>query len=359
MLPAQVLIVDDSAVVRKLVTTALAGHPEINVVGTASNGSIALARIPQLNPDVVTLDINMPEMDGLQALVEIRKLYPRLPVIMFSVLTETGAAATIQALAAGASDYLTKPNTPESMTAAMEQIEQELTAKILCLTGREMSSPAVAGPQIRLQERRWPGVQSVEVLAIGCSTGGPTALSEVLRHLPANLPVPVVIVQHMPPLFTRFLAERLSAESPLKVWEAEQGQKLSAGEAYIAPGDYHMTVARRGTERVVELNQEPPENSCRPAVDVLFRSVASVYRAGALAVVLTGMGTDGARGAAHIREAGGEVIVQDKESSVVWGMPGAVVEAGVADTICPLAELGPEILRRVKAGRARTAVASA
>lgn len=359
MLPAQVLIVDDSAVVRKLVTTALAGHPEINVVGTASNGLIALARIPQLNPDVVTLDINMPEMDGLQALAEIRRLYPRLPVIMFSVLTETGAAATIQALAAGASDYLTKPNTSESMTASMQQIEQELTAKILSLTGREVNSAKLAGPPVRLQERRWPGLRPVEVLAIGCSTGGPTALSEVLRRLPANLPVPMLIVQHMPPMFTRFLAERLSAESEFKVCEAEHGQRLAAGEAYIAPGDYHMTVARKGMERYVELNQQPPENSCRPAVDVLFRSVAGVYGAGALAVVLTGMGTDGARGAAHIREAGGEVIVQDKDSSVVWGMPGAVVEAGVADTICPLVELGAEITRRVAAGRTRAAAASA
>ena len=355
MLPAQVLVVDDSAVVRKLVTTALAGHPEINVVGTASNGLIALARIPQLNPDVVTLDINMPEMDGLQALVEIRRLYPRLPVIMFSVLTETGAAATIQALAAGASDYLTKPNSSESLTASMQQIEQELTAKILSLTGRETTGAASPIPPARLRERRWPGLHPVEVLAIGCSTGGPTALSEVLSHLPANLPVPVVIVQHMPPLFTRFLAERLSAESPLKVCEAEQGQKLSAGEAYIAPGDYHMTVGRKGVERHIELNQELPENSCRPAVDVLFRSVASTYGAGVLAAVLTGMGSDGARGAAHIREHGGEVIVQDKETSVVWGMPGAVIEAGVADTICPLSELGPEIMRRVQAGRMRSA----
>ena len=359
MLPAQVLVVDDSAVVRKLVTTALSGHPEINVVGTASNGAIALARIPQLNPDVVTLDINMPEMDGLQALVEIRRLYPRLPVIMFSVLTETGAAATIQALAAGASDYLTKPSTPESLTAAMEQIERELTEKILCLTGREVTGPAVVSPPLRLRERRWPGVQPVEVLAIGCSTGGPTALGEVLRHLPADMPVPVLIVQHMPPLFTRFLAERLSVESELKVCEAEDGQPLQAGEAYIAPGDYHMTVVGKGRDRIVELNREPPENSCRPAVDVLFRSVAHAYGAGTLAVVLTGMGSDGARGAAHIREAGGEVIVQDKESSVVWGMPGSVVEAGVADTICPLAQLGPEIMRRVTAGKARAAAARA
>lgn len=359
MLPAQVLVVDDSAVVRKLVTTALSGHPEINVVGTASNGSIALARIPQLNPDVVTLDINMPEMDGLQALMEIRRLYPRLPVIMFSVLTESGAAATIQALAAGASDYLTKPSTPESLAAAMEQIEHELTEKILCLTGREVTGPAVVSPPLRLRERRWPGIHPVEVLSIGCSTGGPTALGEVLRQLPADLPVPVVIVQHMPPLFTRFLAERLSTESQLKVHEAEQGQALLAGDAYIAPGDYHMTVACKGRDRFVELNQGPPENSCRPAVDVLFRSVASVYGAGALAVVLTGMGSDGARGAAHVREAGGEVIVQDKESSVVWGMPGAVVEAGVADTICPLAELGSEIKRRVKASRTRAAAARA
>lgn len=356
MLPARVLIVDDSAAVRKLVSETLSSSPEIQVVGTASNGLIALARIPQLNPDVVTLDVDMPEMNGLETLVEIRRLYPLLPVIMFSALTETGAAATIQALAAGASDYLAKPNSAESMSAAMEQVKRELTAKILSLTRRDGNDVATLAPGARLRERRWPGVHPVEVLAIGCSTGGPTALAEILPSLPATLPVPVVIVQHMPPLFTRFLAERLDSLSALEVREATTGTRLQPGKIWIAPGDYHMAIRRGGTDRFVELNQDPPENSCRPAVDVLFRSVADAYGTGALAVVLTGMGNDGARGAAHIRDAGGEVIVQDKDSSVVWGMPGAVVQAGVADTICPLKELGPEIVRRVRGSRVRAAV---
>ena len=355
MLPVRVLVVDDSAPVRKLVSEALSASPEIQVVGTASNGLIALARIPQLNPDVVTLDVNMPEMNGLQALTEIRRLYPRLRVIMFSAVTETGAAATIQALSAGASDYLAKPNSAESMPAAMEQVQRELTAKILSLVGRDGTDVAALSSRTRLRERRWPGLHPVEVLAIGCSTGGPTALAEVLPNLPADLPVPVVIVQHMPPLFTRFLAERLDALSELETREATAGTRLEPGKIWIAPGDFHMTTRRKGTDRFVELSQDPPENSCRPAVDVLFRSVAEAYGTGALAVVLTGMGNDGARGAAHIREAGGEVMVQDRESCVVWGMPGAVVQAGVADTICPLAEMASEIARRVRVSRVRAA----
>ena len=355
MLPVRVLVVDDSAAVRKLVSEALSASPDIQVVGTASNGLIALARIPQLNPDVVTLDVNMPEMNGLQALTEIRRLYPRLRVIMFSALTETGAAATIQALSAGASDYLAKPNAAENLSAAMEQVQRELTDKILTLVGRDGNEVAGFTPRTKLRERRWPGVHPVEALAIGCSTGGPTALAQVLPNLPADLPVPVVIVQHMPPLFTRFLAERLDVLSQLEVREAAAGIRLEPGKIWIAPGDFHMVIRRKGTDRFVELNQDPPENSCRPAVDVLFRSVADAYGAGALAVVLTGMGNDGARGAAHIREAGGEVMVQDRESCVVWGMPGAVVQAGVADTICPLAQMSVEITRRVKASRVRAA----
>lgn len=357
MLPVRVLIVDESVSVRKLISDALTGSPEVQLVGTASNGVIALAKIPQLNPDVITLDVEMPGTDGIATLTEIRRLYPRLPVIMFSTATEMGAAITVQALAAGASDYMTQPATIESLAATIEQVRRELVARILSLANGEASETSFAGPQVRLRERKWPGTCPVEVLAIGASTGGPTALSEILPHLPADLPVPVVIVQHMPPLFTRFLAERLDSQSALTVREAEHGQVLEPGNVWIAPGDYHMTIGKKGTERFVELNQEPPENSCRPAVDVLFRSVAERYGSSALAIVLTGMGVDGARGAAHIRNAGGEVMVQDKESSVVWGMPGAVVGAGVADSVCSLPEVAPEILRRVKGTKVRMTAA--
>ncbi|MBI3646374.1 MAG: chemotaxis response regulator protein-glutamate methylesterase [Acidobacteriales bacterium] len=348
MLPVRVLIVDDSVVVRKLLCEALAASAEITVAGTASSGAIALAKIPQLNPDVITLDIEMPGLNGIQTLVEIRKLYPKLPVIMFSTLTERGAAITLEALSLGASDYATKPSNSESLASAMEQVRQELVAKIISLAGRR--SPAVPALTVSPLKRK-PGGQRIDILAIGTSTGGPNALAAVIPHLPEDFPVPVVIVQHTPPLFTRLLAERLDSRSVLTVREGEAGKTLEPGQVWIARGDYHMTVARKGTEVVLNLDQEPPENSCRPAVDVLFRSVAQAYGANALAVVLTGMGADGTRGAGVIREAGGEVVVQDEATSVVWGMPGNVVAAGQADRICPLGEIGAEVVRRVACSR--------
>lgn len=354
----RVLVVDDSVAARMLLSDALAGSGEAQVVGSASNGSIALAQIPQLNPDVITLDVEMPGMNGIATLEKIRHSYPRLPVIMFSSFTEAGAAITVQALSAGASDYVAKPNRVESYAAAVVQVRRDLVAKIVALVnGRTEAVEGSAGVQVRLPKRKWPGIHPVEVLAIGASTGGPTALSEVVGRLPADFPVPVVVVQHMPALFTRFLAERLNTQSALGVREAERGKRLTAGDVWIAPGDYHMTVSLKGAERFVDLNQGPPENSCRPAVDVLFRSVAGAYGPGALAVVLTGMGADGARGAACIREAGGEVLVQDKHSSVVWGMPGAVVKAGAANSIYPLRDIATELVRRVEAGRARAVAA--
>jgi len=349
MLPVRVLVVDDSAVVRKLLCEALGSSAEVQVAGTASSGAIALTKIPQLNPDVITLDIEMPGMNGIQTLTEIRRLYPKLPVIMFSTLTERGAAITLEALSLGASDYATKPSNGESLASTMAQVRQELVRKIVSLAGRGPSGPKPT--PARLPIPRKPANGQIAVLAIGTSTGGPNALAEVIPHLPQNFPVPVVVVQHMPPLFTRLLAERLNSRSPLAVREAEAGQVLEPGQVWIAPGDFHMTVEPRGTQVVLALNQDPPENSCRPAVDVLFRSVAQVYGANALALVMTGMGSDGARGARQIRDAGGEILVQDEASSVVWGMPGAVVGAGAADGICPLPEISQEIVRRVAVGR--------
>jgi two-component system, chemotaxis family, protein-glutamate methylesterase/glutaminase len=352
MLPVQVLIVDDSVIVRKVLCDALASAAEIKVAGTASSGAIALAKIPQLNPDVITLDIEMPGLNGIQTLTEIRKLYPKLPVIMFSTLTERGAAITLEALSLGASDYATKPSNSDSLAGAMEQVRQELVVKITSLVGRNGHTiPERASIPLKAKT----GSQQINILAIGTSTGGPNALAAVVPQLPADFPVPVVVVQHMPPLFTRLLAERLNSCSALAVHEGEAGKALRPGQVWIAPGDYHLSVARKGTEVVLKLNQEAPENSCRPAVDVLFRSVAQVYGPNALGVVMTGMGSDGARGAMHIREAGGEIMAQDEASSVVWGMPGAVVSAGAANAICPLAEISQEIVRRVGFSRARAA----
>lgn len=353
MPPIQVLIVDDSVVVRRLLCDALASAPEIKVAGTASNGAIALARIAQLNPDIITLDIEMPGLDGIQTLLQIRKLYPNLPVIMCSTLTERAAAITLEALAAGASDYVTKPSNSSSLANAMGQLRHDLVAKITSLASARRRIPAPA-LTISPDKKEASVDHAIDILAIGTSTGGPNALGEVIPHLPQDLPVPVVVVQHMPPLFTGMLADRLNSRSRLSVREAEPGKALEPGQVWIARGDYHMTVARKGLQTVLELNQDPPENFCRPAVDVLFRSVAQVYGPNVLGVVMTGMGSDGARGASHIREAGGEIFVQDEASSVVWGMPGAVVNSQCANKVCPLPDLSEEIVRRVSMGRTQS-----
>jgi two-component system, chemotaxis family, protein-glutamate methylesterase/glutaminase len=354
MPPVRVLVVDDSAVFRKLLSLALESSSEVQIAGTASSGATALSRIQQLNPDIITLDIEMPGMNGLQTLAEIRKLYPKLPVIMLSTLTARGAAVTLDALSLGASDYLTKP-TCASPADSIMQVRRDLMPKIISLTGRGQA-PAAAAPPRRHPEKK-PGQHKIEILAIGTSTGGPNALAEVVPHLPEDFPVPVVVVQHMPPLFTSLLADRLDSQSQLTVHEAEAGKTLEPGHVWIARGDYHMTLARKGVEVMLSLNQDQPENSCRPAVDVLFRSVAEIYGANTLAVVMTGMGTDGARGAARIGEAGGQILVQDETTSVVWGMPGAVVNAGLADKVCPLPEISQEVVRRVAASRMQGAMA--
>ena len=353
MQPVRILIVDDSAVVRKVLGSLLASDPEIVVAGTAGNGHQALARIPDVKPDLVTLDIEMPGMDGLETLLEIRKLYPRLPVIMFSTLTERGATATLDALARGASDYVTKPSHGETRELSQEQVREELIRKIksLCAVRVPQAQPQPPpGPTPSLVSAR-PQAR-IDVVAIGASTGGPNALTALIPQFPADFPVPIVIVQHMPPLFTRLLAERLNTLARLEVGEGKEGEKLQRGQVWIAPGDQHMTVVRKGTEFVLGLNRDPQENSCRPAVDVLFRSVAQTYGANVLAVVLTGMGADGTRGSSDIRKAGGEVIVQDEASSVVWGMPGSVVAASLTDRIYPLDGIGPEVVRRVSMRRA-------
>jgi len=354
MQPTRILIVDDSAVVRKVLSNMLASDPAIVVAGTAGNGRQALTRIPDVKPDLVTLDIEMPGMDGLETLVELRKLYPRLPVIMFSTLTERGAAATLDALARGASDYVTKPSAGASSDFSRERVRDELIRKIKSLCAVRPPQPKVAALPPRLPDR--PQAR-IDVVAIGTSTGGPNALAALIPQLPADFPVPVVVVQHMPPLFTRLLADRLNSLGRLRVQEGKGGERLERGQVWIAPGDQHMTVARRGTEFVLGTNHDAQENSCRPAVDVLFRSVAQNYGANVLAVVLTGMGADGTRGSAAIRQAGGEVIVQDEASSVVWGMPGSVVAASLANSIYPLVDMGPEVVRRVSMRRASAGAA--
>ncbi len=351
----RVLVVDDSVVVRKLLSEILSTDPEIEVVGIAANGRIALSRIPQVNPDLVVLDVEMPEMDGLETLAEIRKTHPDLPVIMFSTLTERGAATTIDALALGATDYVAKPSRAVDLESAKAQIRHELISRIkaFCSPGKDNREPDGAAPRkaalspasrAERSNRKAP-----EIVAIGVSTGGPNALAAILPALPVQLPVPIVIVQHMPPLFTKFLADRLSSKSAIDVSEAANGTDLRPARAFLAPGDYHMIVERRGGSVRLALHQGPPENSCRPAADVLFRSVADVYGDRVLAVVLTGMGQDGLRGCERIREAGGQVLAQDQKTSVVWGMPGFVAKAGLADEVVPLGQVARRIVDRVTA----------
>jgi two-component system chemotaxis response regulator CheB len=358
MAKIRVLVVDDSVVIRRLVTDVLTSDPDIEVAGVAANGRIALDKVTQVNPDIVTLDVEMPEMDGLQALKALRKTHPKLPVIMFSTLTERGGVTTLEALSLGASDYVAKPANVGSTTAGMARVREELIPKIKGLCGRTViAQPSmVAAP--RPPAKREPLAANVsilnrrvEIVAIGTSTGGPNALAELIPQIPGDFPVPIVIVQHMPPIFTKLLAERLCAKSAIGVREAAPGDDLRAGAAHIAPGDFHMVVEKNGTRARIELNQNPPENSCRPAVDALFRSVARNYGASALGVILTGMGQDGLRGCEQIREAGGQILAQDEASSVVWGMPGFVARAGLADQILPMDWIAGEIARRVGQGR--------
>jgi two-component system, chemotaxis family, protein-glutamate methylesterase/glutaminase len=338
--PIRVLIVDDSAVVRRMLGDILASDPELAVAGFASSGQQVLERIFDLKPDLVTLDVEMPGMDGIATLVEIRKQFSRLPVIMFSSLTGPAAAATVEALARGASDYVTKPT---SLRNGLEVVRNELLPKIKALCKPPVST--TPAPSLPITTR--PALSTrVDVLAIGSSTGGPNALVKLMPAFPADFSVPIVVVQHMPPMFTNLLAVRLNGLCKLKVQEAKDGEKLEKGQVRIAPGDYHMVVSREGRDSRIGLNKNAPENSCRPAVDSLFRSLASSFGSHVLAVVLTGMGCDGTRGAEAIRQAGGSVIVQDESSSVVWGMPGSIVGAGLANKVCPLDGIAAEVLRR-------------
>jgi two-component system chemotaxis response regulator CheB len=351
----RVLVVDDSVVIRRLVTHALEEDPLVEVVGAASNGIIALQRIPQFNPDVLTLDIEMPEMDGLETLRRIRRDYPQIRVIMFSTLTERGGAVTLEALTLGADDYVTKASNEGSLDRSMARLRQDLLPRIkqffqspapgrVAMGGGQ--APVLAAPLVR---RGGAAPQSSterpKVLVVGVSTGGPTALGAILPQLPAGFSLPVLIVQHMPPLFTRLLAERLHSTCQLPVEEASQGAPVQAGRIVIAPGDFHLKVVSNGAGVRVCLDQSPPQNSCRPAVDALFASVGEVYGGAAIAVILTGMGQDGLRGAEILKARGAKVLAQDQASSVVWGMPGAVVNAGLADRVLPLDQLVPEILR--------------
>lgn len=347
--PIRVMLVDDSVVVRRALTTALESEPDFKVTATAANGQLALTRLETTTVDAVVLDIEMPELDGLSTLRRIRAKWPDLPVVMCSTLTERGAAVTIDALAAGATDYVTKPSAKENYAASLAALREELGRKLRDIVRptsgavRPSLRPTVTSPGLPVAPAH--PLPTPRILAIACSTGGPNALLDLWRGLPRPFPAPIVIVQHMPPIFTRMLGERLTALGGIVVKEGEHGERLVPGEARIAPGGRHMEVVGPPDAVTIRLHDGEPENSCRPAADVLFRSVARLYRNYALGVVLTGMGQDALVGSRAICDAGGSVIVQDELTSVVWGMPGFVARAGLAREIAPLSEMPSAVLR--------------
>lgn len=366
----RVLVVDDSSVMRRIIATAMLKNADLEVAGYASNGLQAIERVRELQPDVVTLDIEMPELDGLSALREIRKYNSSVPIIMFSTLTHRGAQATVMALTAGATDYVCKPSAVTgSMDQAFQVLESELIPKIIGLAQRalrrktaalapsENGAPATAR-KLSVSDtvlQGWAPSQlpsagaqrAIQAIVVGVSTGGPMALKQLFGGLSAPLPVPIFIVQHMPATFTTLLAARLTATGLVTVKEADHGETALAGVAYMAPGGQHLAVTGSAPTRVVmALSADAPRNSCRPSVDVLFESAAQIYGDAVVALMLTGMGSDGLRGCQAIKARKGQVIVQDEESSVVWGMPGAVAQQGLADMVLPLDKIAEELAFR-------------
>jgi len=343
----KVMLVDDSAIVRSLVGRILAEEPAITVAAQASNGEQAIAALARTPVDVVVLDIEMPVMDGLTALPGILKAVPGVKVIMLSSLTQRGATVTFQALRAGAADYIPKPS-----AGADAGFKRELIDKIKSLAARKLrpATPAAATrPAAAIPPRpaAIPPSGPVEVLAIGSSTGGPQALFDIFAKLRTIKPrIPILITQHMPPTFTGILAEHIAQTSGLPSAEGKDGEKIVAGRVYVAPGGKHMLAERKGGELLIKLSDAPPENFCKPAVDPMFRSISAIWGNRAAAVVLTGMGTDGAKGGRVLAEAGGQLYAQDEATCVVYGMPAAVAQTGLCKAILPLGEMG-ELIRKL------------
>lgn len=362
----RVLVVDDSTIFRKVVRDALAAEPGVEVVGVAADGRRALEKIDQLQPDLVTLDVEMPELDGLGVLRELHGRSQTPTVIMLSSLTASGAVLTAQSLRLGAFDFILKPG-ESSLERNVQVLRAELGTRLQLLAARrsESSGSSTAAPNGRASktnaaEPAQPAKCIVlpsakvrpRVIAIGVSTGGPAALAKLLPNLPASLPVPVVLVQHMPPMFTKSLAEDLDRSCALSVREATHGDVLQAGTVYIAPGGRQMKIISPEGRPRVEVTDDPPERGCRPSVDYMFRSVSEVYGPSVLAIVLTGMGDDGAAGCRALKQRGARVVAQDQASCVVYGMPRQVVEAGLADIVCPLGEIDGVIQRSLDRGAA-------
>jgi two-component system, chemotaxis family, protein-glutamate methylesterase/glutaminase len=357
----RILVVDDTVVYRKAVSTLLAETPGVEVVGVAANGKIALQMCEQFRPDLLTLDVEMPEMNGLDVLRALRAQRSPSAAIMLSAVTTAGATATIAALELGAFDFVVKP-TGVSAVESAAVLRRELLPKIEAFARTRPAAPRPApaappppagavpsavgvGDAARSVVRAPSG--KPDVVAIGISTGGPQALASMLPGLPGDLAVPVLIVQHMPPLFTRSLAESLNGKCALAVQEAVDGQVVTPGTVLIAPGGKQMKVERVGGEPRVRITDDPPENSCRPAVDYLFRSVAHAYGANVLGVIMTGMGNDGTLGCRLLKRNGATVLTQDQASCVVYGMPKQPADEKLSDVVAPLNRIADEITRLV------------
>ena len=338
----KVLIVDDSVVIRRLIANAVDADPQLELAGVAMDGQMALEKVRLLKPDVITMDIEMPRMNGIDAVKAIRKENSQARIIMFSSLTERGAAITLEALSTGADDSVLKIAGEGNLEASQKRLREELLPRIKQFFHFPSASMEAAPPAaVKAPVTRWAASQgpAPQVVGIGISTGGPKALEALLPAIPKGYPLPILIVQHMPPLFTRMLAERLNTLCALDVREASAGDAIEPGRILIAPGNFHMRVAGGAAKPRVVLDQAPPVNSCRPAVDVLFQSLAETYGGAVAAAILTGMGNDGMAGAAALKKKGAYIIAQDEPTSVVWGMPGAVVQAGLANAVLPLCEI--------------------
>jgi len=346
--PVRVLIVDDSAVMRQLLASLLSDDPDIEVVGTAADPHIARERIKALNPDVVTLDVEMPHMDGLTFLRKIMTLRP-MPVVMISTLTQRGAETTLEALEAGAVDFIAKPT--GDLASGLSELAVELQRKVKAAAGVRVGVNRMAtAPQAPRLQR--PPRQKEKIVFIGASTGGVEALKAVLMGLPADCP-PTLITQHMPPRFTGGFAERLDRQCPMRVSEAVHDEPIEHGHVYIAPGSHHLEIARVGTRHVCRLSDGPPVSGHRPSVDVLFRSAARLVAKSAVGAILTGMGKDGAEGLFELRQAGGTTLGQDEESALIYGMPRAAFERGAVMHQCSLAQMADAILDACASGAPR------
>jgi len=373
----RVLVADDAILFRRVLSEALTALPDTEVVGSAANGKLALQKVRELKPDLLTLDLEMPEMDGLAVLDALRQSGDKVAVMVVSALTRRGGDLTVRALEKGAFDFITKPDTagPEE---SREAIRRELAPRLRALSHRlavrtilqqtpaRVAPPATTAPLPGEQKPPRAQLDGIadrmgrlvapakpELVLIGVSTGGPNALAKLLPQLPRDLGAPLLIVQHMPPVFTQSLAESLAAKSAIRVLEAAPGAALTPNTAYIAPGGRQMrlAVSPDGT-RSLQITDDPPENNCRPSVDYLFRSVAAHLPGRAMAVILTGMGSDGALGLRLLKRHGCHVIAQDEASCVVYGMPKAAVDAGVVDAVLPLEAIAPRITSIIRGGRA-------